>query len=191
MRVKDKKKEHKIKSITLDLVAAEGIAGVKMSRLAKLANISPSTIYTYFTDKEDLLVQVYKDCLKVLIHKMLSKRAKQASYKERLFQDFKHLVLLKFHNSREYHFFYSFLKSPYFKPEYYKLMENMGINVLDILREGQEKKMITNQVPLSIIQALIGGFSDKLVEFHELRKIQLDEESIQKAFVLFWNAISK
>jgi AcrR family transcriptional regulator len=60
MRVRD---EHKIEAI-LDqartTVVQEGFDGLSMQKLAKAVGVSPATIYIYFKDREDLLVQLYK-----------------------------------------------------------------------------------------------------------------------------------
>src|SRR4029078_164637 len=39
----------------------DGIEGFSMQKLAKAANVSPGTLYIYFKDKEDLILQLCKE----------------------------------------------------------------------------------------------------------------------------------
>ncbi|MDO7173532.1 TetR/AcrR family transcriptional regulator [Mariniflexile sp. AS56] len=46
---------------TIDLVNNNGFHATPMSKIAKLANVSPATIYLYFENKQDLVNQTYID----------------------------------------------------------------------------------------------------------------------------------
>jgi AcrR family transcriptional regulator len=46
---------------TLSLVNHGGIQGASMAKVAKVANVSPATIYLYFESKQDLVNQLYLD----------------------------------------------------------------------------------------------------------------------------------
>ena len=48
-------------SATLSLVNSGGIQGASMAKVAKVANVSPATIYLYFESKQDLVNQLYLD----------------------------------------------------------------------------------------------------------------------------------
>jgi AcrR family transcriptional regulator len=60
MRTRDENKEEAILQRALDMVVEEGFDGLSMQKLAKSACVSPATIYIYFKDKEDLLLQLHK-----------------------------------------------------------------------------------------------------------------------------------
>ncbi|WP_066218181.1 TetR/AcrR family transcriptional regulator [Formosa haliotis] len=46
---------------TIYLVNNQGFHAAPMAKIAKLANVSPATIYLYFENKQDLINQVYKE----------------------------------------------------------------------------------------------------------------------------------
>lgn len=46
---------------TLSLVNNGGIQGASMAKVAKIANVSPATIYLFFESKQDLVNQLYLD----------------------------------------------------------------------------------------------------------------------------------
>ena len=61
MRNRDENKITTIKEKALEMVVKEGFDDFSMQKLAKKANVSPATIYIYFKDKEDLILQLYKE----------------------------------------------------------------------------------------------------------------------------------
>jgi AcrR family transcriptional regulator len=61
MRARDEHKEKSIREKALKMIVQEGIEGFSMQKLAKAANVSPATIYIYFKDKEDLILQLCKE----------------------------------------------------------------------------------------------------------------------------------
>ena len=60
MRVRDENKIEAILDQARTTVVAEGFDGLSMQKLAKAVGVSPATIYIYFKDRDDLLVQLYK-----------------------------------------------------------------------------------------------------------------------------------
>src|SRR5438874_1756528 len=61
MRARDEYKEKSIREKALRMIVREGIEGFSMQKLAKAANVSPGTLYIYFKDKEDLILQLCKE----------------------------------------------------------------------------------------------------------------------------------
>ncbi len=59
MRHKDDNKHQAICDAAIGLITANGFADTSISKIAKVANVSPATIYVYFENKEDLLNKVY------------------------------------------------------------------------------------------------------------------------------------
>ncbi|RAI99836.1 TetR family transcriptional regulator [Chitinophaga skermanii] len=57
MRARDENKILAIREKTMALIVSEGLDGFSMNKLAKAAGISPATLYIYYKDKEDLIVQ--------------------------------------------------------------------------------------------------------------------------------------
>lgn len=63
MRTRDTDKEDLVRQRAVEMIVKEGLDGFSMQKLAKAANISPATLYIYYKDKEDLLMQL---CLTVV-----------------------------------------------------------------------------------------------------------------------------
>ncbi|WP_159020410.1 TetR/AcrR family transcriptional regulator [Algibacter sp. L3A6] len=54
-------KRNALVKATIELVNNDGFHATPMSKIAKMANVSPATIYLYFENKQDLVNQTYID----------------------------------------------------------------------------------------------------------------------------------
>ncbi|NML21879.1 TetR/AcrR family transcriptional regulator [Pseudoflavitalea sp. G-6-1-2] len=71
MRTRDENKIAAIKEKAIELMVSDGLDGFSIQKLAKAAGVSPATIYIYYKDKEDLIVQLSTDLTyKMLDHSM-------------------------------------------------------------------------------------------------------------------------
>lgn len=61
MRRKDDEKEQRIKDAVIELILREGFDGTSISKIARLADVSPATVYIYFDNKEDMLQDIYRE----------------------------------------------------------------------------------------------------------------------------------
>lgn len=61
MRRRDDDKEKRIKEALVQLILEEGWNGASMSKIARIAGVSPSTVYVYFDSKEDMLQCTYRE----------------------------------------------------------------------------------------------------------------------------------
>lgn len=59
MRTRDESKEQTIREKAIEMIVQEGFDGLSMQKLAKAANVSPATIYIYWKDRDDLILQLY------------------------------------------------------------------------------------------------------------------------------------
>jgi TetR/AcrR family transcriptional regulator, multidrug resistance operon repressor len=58
MRVRDENKEQRLRKQALKMIAKYGLEQFSIQKLAKKAGVSPGTIYIYFKDKDDLILQL-------------------------------------------------------------------------------------------------------------------------------------
>jgi DNA-binding XRE family transcriptional regulator len=62
MRPRDENKELIIRQKAIEMIAAHGLNGFGVNKLAKAAGVSPATIYIYYKDKDDLIIKL---CIEV------------------------------------------------------------------------------------------------------------------------------
>ncbi len=61
MRRKDDEKEKSIKEAVIKLILREGFHGASISKIAKIAGVSPATVYIYYENKENMLQDIYRE----------------------------------------------------------------------------------------------------------------------------------
>ncbi len=61
MRVKDENKIRAINKKAIEIIVKEGLDGLSMQKLAKAAKVSPATIYLYYKNREDFIIQLYQE----------------------------------------------------------------------------------------------------------------------------------
>ena len=59
MRIRDEEKIPRIYKAAIQVVNSDGLEGCSMSKIATTANVSPSTIYLYFENKDDMLRKLF------------------------------------------------------------------------------------------------------------------------------------
>jgi TetR/AcrR family transcriptional repressor of multidrug resistance operon len=61
MRNRDTEKEKLVKEKAIDFLATKGFEGFTVNKLAKICGISIATLYIYYKDKDDLIVQIARE----------------------------------------------------------------------------------------------------------------------------------
>lgn len=59
MRTRDEQKIQAIHEQAVTMIVQDGFDGFSMQKLARAAGVSPATLYIYFKDREDLILQVF------------------------------------------------------------------------------------------------------------------------------------
>jgi AcrR family transcriptional regulator len=59
--MKDDDKQQRIKQAVMKLILEEGFAGTSISKIARLAGVSPATVYIYYENKEEMLKDIYTE----------------------------------------------------------------------------------------------------------------------------------
>ena len=61
MRTKDLDKQQRIKEAMVRLILQEGIDGTSVAKIARAAGVSPATIYVYYSSKEEMLTEIFRE----------------------------------------------------------------------------------------------------------------------------------
>ena len=64
MRTRDDNKIQAIRQKAVEIIVKQGFDGFSMQKLAKAANVSPATLYIYYKDREDLIMQLWGESFK-------------------------------------------------------------------------------------------------------------------------------
>ena len=80
MRVRDDSKIQAIREKAVELIVTQGLDGFSMQKLAKAASVSPATLYIYYKDREDLIMQLWTESFKEMAEATLKDFDPDMSY---------------------------------------------------------------------------------------------------------------
>jgi AcrR family transcriptional regulator len=190
MRAKDENKEVLILESALKMIARIGLAGLKMSDLAREAHLATGTVYIYFRDKEELIRKLYL----YLLRKSSNEVAKGASINEPLKKRV-NKICYNFLTENILHpeygaFFEQYFRSPFFhETESVLAEENIVMQpIYDVVIEGQQQGIIKETNP-ELLVTLICGMLETVakVAFYSQKSISAEEWDI--IFGVIWDGI--
>lgn len=188
MRLKDETKRLSIIEQTLNIVYEDGIAGLKMVKLAKRVGISVSTLYIYYSNKEDLVTSIHKELLSKFAMESRKAIDEDLPFKLKLKSLWLFWINMFIENSKQINFFRQIKQSPYGKKllgETKDINQKLTIELLEVGKSEGLIKDIDNEYLIEIMKALFKHF----VELISLQKIKLNEQEINTWFGFYWDAI--
>ncbi len=188
MRIKDEEKEAALFEATVKLVNELGFASSSVSKIAREAGVSPATIYVYYKNKEDLLVSTYiaikLDLSKALLRDFNDRLPIRDILRNVWFNMFEYIS----NNLEYYKFVEQFSNSPYSFLVNRQEVEQYFVPLVKVLQAGIEQKIIKN-VNFDILTAFMYHPITVLANPGLCQDFELNEENIETAFTLAWDAI--
>lgn len=186
--MKDQQKKEALFKATVKLVNEIGFASSSVSKIAREANVSPSTIYVFFKNKEDLLVSTYVE----IKHKLSS--ALLADFdgslpirdivKDVWFRMFSYIV----NNPEDYDYIEQFANSPYSALVDKETIEKEYMPLIIVFQRGIEQKIVKN-VDMNLLAAFMWHPISRLANPRLCHGLEMDEEALEVAFTMAWDAI--
>ena len=188
MRVKDDQKKEALFKATVKLVNEIGFASSSVSKIAKEANVSPSTIYVFFKNKEDLLVSTYIELKQKLSDALLEDFDDTLPIRDTIkgvwFSTFKYIS----NNLEYYDFLEQFANSPYSSLVDKEALEKHFIPIINVMERGIEQKIIKN-VDRNLLAAFMFHPISRLANPRLCHGLELSKEDFETAFTMAWDAI--
>lgn len=193
MRNRDENKELTIREKAIEMIVKEGFDGLSMQKLAKEANISASTIYIYFKNREDLLNQLYLSVQEKFEKDALTNFTSDMPFEAGLWLQWKNRFKNICQNPLEYQFYEQFRNSPLINHEdirpsvFRKLMNDFVSNAI--------KKGELVNIPAEQYWAIAYGPFYTLVKFHfeqssmAGKPFTLTEQKLKQTFTLVVKAL--
>jgi len=188
MRTKDDEKQAALFEATVKLVNEIGFVSSSVSKIAKAAKVSPATLYVYHRNKEDLLVSTYVDIKLSLSRAILAGFDDSLPIRDILKNAW--LGMFAYISKHPDYFRYAeqFANSPYTSLVDKAALEKYFNPVLNVLKRGVEQKIIKDVDP-----HLLGAFLFQpilhLANPTKCNGFTLDEDNIEAAFTMAWDAI--
>ncbi len=165
MRKRDENKELTIRIKALEMVVRDGFSGLSMQKLAKISGVSPATIYIYFKDKDDLILQLWLQEMEKMVDATLERFDPSMHFDEGLKIQWLNRARFCMQNPTSMHFLEQVKYSPYHEP-FMKKMDSSFLKAMgDFVHNAINRKELV-KVPLEVFWSLAYAPLYQLVKMH-------------------------
>jgi TetR/AcrR family transcriptional regulator, multidrug resistance operon repressor len=195
MRTRDDKKINIIREKAVDMIVKQGFDGFSMQKLAKAANVSPATLYIYYKDREDLIMQLWGASFKEMADATLKNFDTSMSLSEGLRIQWMNRLKFCLKNPQQMQFMEQLRHSPLQE----KALDMMGAGFKNAMRtfvsnaiKKNELVKVQVEVYWSIAFAPLYG----LIKFHQEgksmggEKFSLSEKTMNETLALVIKALT-
>jgi len=187
MKYKDEKKIEAIFEATIRLTSTVGIAGLKMSQIAKEAKVASGTLYIYFESKEELLNSLYSHLINQGTLKKIPKIS-QLPVKEQLAKIWESSLTFRVNNHPKMVFIEQFSISPFISKEAEKETRQFTGHVKKLIDKGKAEGLIKNINSKVLYAFLTGSIRELAIEKVRENK-RANKKYIEDTFTLAWDSI--
>ena len=173
---------------TLDLISERGFHNTPMSLIAKTSGVSAGIIYHYFSGKEELINELYKEIKLETIQAMLADYSEDLSLNERFLGIWNNFVRYSLNHPTKGSFLEQFENSPYIKHVMGEDFMQAIAPFFNLFQQGVEEGVFIPLPPIVLFDLSFAPAAS-LVKRHIAGMVVLDDELMQAAAHACWNAI--
>ncbi len=194
MRTRDENKEIAIRSTAIQMVVKDGFDGLSMQKLARSAGVSPATIYIYFKDRDDLILQLFLQEMKNMTDATLQGFDPSMRFDEGLKVQWLNRARFCIQHPTSMHFLEQIKYSPYHEPFMKKMDTTFQKTMGEFVHNAIGRKEIV-KVPLEIYWSLAFAPLYQLVKMHMSgrgmrgEKFTLDDKIMNQTLKLVLKAL--
>ncbi|MBE9585598.1 TetR/AcrR family transcriptional regulator [Mucilaginibacter sp. JRF] len=196
MRSRDIDKQLLVKQKAIELMVREGFEGFSMNKLAKACGISVGTLYIYYKDKDDLIIQIAEEEAKRMSSMMLDDFDPEAGFAEGLKQQWKNRSIHMIENQQTTLFFEQLRSSTYQSVIYESYFDEFKVKMSRFMKNAIDRGEI-NPMPMEVYWSVAFAPLYNLVRFHNEgrsiggRSFVLTNDMIWQTFELVLKALKK
>ena len=169
MRVKNRNNEkyYRIIDAATKVFAKKGFFQAKVSEIAKEARVADGTIYLYFENKDDILISLFEEQMKLVLDNMSRQIAEEKDAIKKIEKfALSHLKLIEQNKDMAEIIQVELRQSSKFMKEYKNEKFAQYLNLIeDIIQEGQEKGIFKREVIPGIAKRAFFGALDEMSRF--------------------------
>jgi AcrR family transcriptional regulator len=196
MRTRDTDKEELVKQKAIDMFVSDGFEGFSMNKLAKACNISVATLYIYYKDKEDLIINIAREEMMSMSEAILKNFNSEASFEDGLRQQWKSRSDYMLKNQKVSVFFDQLRSSNYqdvaFREVHDEFKRVMGMFMKNAVERGEIEPL-----PLEVYWSVAFAPLYNLITFHyrgesiAKKPFRLTDKVLWQTFDLVIKALKK
>lgn len=188
MRTRDADKEKLVKEKAIEQIVQDGFQGFSMNKLAKACNVSVATLYIYYKDKDDLIINVGMEIGEKFFSAAIKDFSADMSFREGLWKQWQNRSSFALNNPKEVACFEAIKHSPHAD----EILKSGLLHKFKELLDAFSKNAIRNnevvELPLDVFWSIAYGPLYTLLNFHREgkslggRPFKLTEEIMKQAF---------
>ena len=190
MKNKNGEKRYRIINAATKVFAKKGFFHAKVSDIAREADVADGTIYLYFENKDDILISLFEEQMKLVLENMLDEisREKDAVGKIEKFA-LTHLKLIERNKNMAEIIQVELRQSSKFMKEYKNEKFLQYLNLIgDIIKEGQAQGVFNEDVIPGVAKRAFFGALDEMSRFwvlssHKKYDIEIAAKQISRYFL--------
>ena len=172
----------------LSIIASNGFHGASVAAVAKKANVGMGTIYRYFENKEDLIIEIYRVIKTALIETMEAGLTSSKDTHTQFSAVWQNLVRHYIENPDSLNFMEQFSNSPYFMKVTEEERFELQYPIYQFIQKAQEQNELKN-APIEILMTTVYGTIVALAKLHINGDYTLDEKAIKTAVSISWDSV--
>ena len=188
MRTRDADKEKLVKEKAIEQIVQDGFQGFSMNKLAKACNVSVATLYIYYKDKDDLIINVGMEIGEKFFSAAIKDFSADMSFRDGLWKQWQNRSSFALNNPKEVACFEAIKHSPHAD----EIMKSGLLHKFKELLDAFSKNAIRNnelvELPLDVFWSIAYGPLYTLLNFHREgkslggRPFKLTDEIMKQAF---------
>ena len=189
MRIKDENKSDAIFNATIELLNEIGFTEISMSKIAKRAKLSSSTIYVYFENKDDMLKKTYLYVKNKMFESLAGLLDEQRPVRDTIALIMRKYLNYFLENKSYFLFSEQFDNSPLLSKFRLKDQFNIWMSSYHAYFDEAKEKGILQNANTPLLIAYCGYPIAYLAKAHFSGHSHITEEIIEQAIELTWKAI--
>lgn len=190
MRQRDESKIEAIYKATLQLVREKGLAGTTMCDISKAASLATGTLYIYFSNKEELIRELFRKCRRHSEEHYFAGLPEGAAFEERLQKVFENVVKYKTAYFEVSVFIEQSYHSPFGCLADLKKKDQVLLPLFALIQEGINEKKI-RKIDEDLVVSFMFGIINEMVKKAYFTKAKLTRAAVSDLYRLFWNGIKE
>jgi TetR/AcrR family fatty acid metabolism transcriptional regulator len=190
MKNRNGDKYYRIIKAATKVFAKKGFFNAKVADIAKEAQVADGTIYLYFDNKDDILISLFEEQMKIVLENMISEISKEKDAVRKIEKfALTHLKLIELNKNVAEIIQVELRQSSKFMKEYKNERFLKYLNLIDeIIREGQKQGVFKEEVIPGIAKRAFFGALDEMsrvwvLSTHKMYDIETAAKQISGYFL--------